>query len=132
MRPPHVQAICANYLHKLLDDCCRRYKMLPKPSVCKRHIAWSIVLQITTAGTTTRCQLRVITEVCLCKQAKHSDGASIGCLRKKNMKLVFDFTQTVISSKQQVHLTLIYCIFIACLVLLFSLGTMKVNQKEIT
>ena len=25
-RPLHVQAICTNCLHKLLDDCCRRYK----------------------------------------------------------------------------------------------------------
>ena len=92
MRPLHVQAICANYLHKLLDDCCRRYKMLPKPSVCKRHIAWLIVLQITTAGTTTRCQLRVITEVCLCKQAKHSDGASINwVLAQKKYETCFWF-----------------------------------------
>ena len=54
-------------------------------------IARSILLQITTAGTTTRCQLRVILRF-VCAN-KHSDGASIGCLRKKY--------QTVLISRKQ-------------------------------
>ena len=59
-------------------------------------IARSILLQITTAGTTTRCQLRVILRF-VCAN-KHSDGASIGCLRKKY--------QTVLISRKHANNTL--------------------------
>ena len=59
-------------------------------------IARSILLQITTAGTTTRCQLRVILRF-VCAN-KHSDGTSIGCLRKKY--------QTVLISRKQFAQTL--------------------------
>ena len=61
-------------------------------------IAWSIVLQITTAGTTTRCQLRVILRyVCA---SKHSDGASIGCLRKKYQTVLISRKQLAQARKQ--------------------------------
>ena len=61
-------------------------------------IAWSIVLQITTAGTTTRCQLRAILRfVCA---SKHSDGASIGCLRKKYLTVLISRKQFAQACKQ--------------------------------
>ena len=61
-------------------------------------IAWSIVLQIMTAGTTTRCQLRVILRyVCA---SKHSDGASIGCLRKKYQTVLISRKQLAQARKQ--------------------------------
>ena len=60
-------------------------------------IARLILLQITTAGTTTRCQLRVILRF-VCAN-KHSDGANIGCLCKK-ISNCFDFTQAACASTQ--------------------------------
>ena len=61
-------------------------------------IARSILLQITTAGTTTRCQLRVILRfVCA---SKHSDGASIGCLRKKYQTVLISRKQLAQARKQ--------------------------------
>ena len=69
-------------------------------------IAWSIVLQITTAGTTTRCQLRVIPRfVCA---SKHSDGVSIGCLRKKYQIVLISRKQFAQACKQ--HPTLSKCL----------------------
>ena len=59
-------------------------------------IARSILLQITTAGTTTHCQLRVLLRF-VCAN-KHSDGASIGCLRKKYQTVLIlrkQFAQTL-------------------------------------
>ena len=61
-------------------------------------IARSILLQITTVGTTTRCQLRVILRfVCA---SKHSDGASIGCLRKKYQTNLISRKQLAQACKQ--------------------------------
>ena len=57
-----------------------------------------ILLQITTAGTTPRCQLRVILRfVCV---NKHSDGASIGCLRKKYQTVLISRKQLAQARKQ--------------------------------
>ena len=61
-------------------------------------IARSILLQITTAGTTTRCQLRVILRF-VCAN-KHSDGASIGCLRKKYQTVLISRKQLAQACKQ--------------------------------
>ena len=67
-------------------------------AVSLEDTAWSIVLQITTAGTTTRCQLRVILRfVCA---SKHSDGASIGCLRKKYQTVLISRKQLAQARKQ--------------------------------
>ena len=57
-----------------------------------------ILLQITTAGTTTRCQLRVILRF-VCAN-KHSDGASIGCLRKKYQTVLISRKQLAQARKQ--------------------------------
>ena len=64
-------------------------------------IARSILLQITTAGTTTRCQLRVILRF-VCAN-KHSDGASIGCLRKKYQTVLISRKQLAQTRKQHLH-----------------------------
>ena len=69
-------------------------------------IAWSIVLQITAAGTTTWCQLRVILRF-VCAN-KHSDGASIGCLRKKYQTVLISRKQFAQAFKQ--HPTLSKCL----------------------
>ena len=61
-------------------------------------IARSILLQITTSGTTTRCQLRVILRF-VCAN-KHSDGASIGCLRKKYQTVLISRKQLAQARKQ--------------------------------
>ena len=69
-------------------------------------IAWSIVLQITTAGTTTRCQLRVILRFVFA--SKHSHGTSIGCLRKKYQTVLISRKQFAQECKQ--HPTLSKCL----------------------
>ena len=61
-------------------------------------IARLILLQITTAGTTTRCQLRVILRF-ICAN-KHSDGANIGCLCKKYQTVLISRKQLAQARKQ--------------------------------
>ena len=69
-------------------------------------IAWSIVLQITTAGTTTQCQLRVILRFDCA--SKHSEGARIGCLHKKYQTVLISRKQFGQACKQ--HPTLSKCL----------------------
>ena len=81
-------------------------KNCPSSAVPLEDIAWSIVLQISTAGTTTRCQLWVILRfVCA---SKHSDGASIGCLHKKYQTVLISRKKFAHACKQ--HPTLSKCL----------------------
>ena len=84
-------AQATTWIVRVLYSSINSIKNCRSSAVPLEDIALSIVLQITTAGTTTRCQLRVIPGfVCA---SKHSNGASIGCLRKKY--------QTVLISRKQ-------------------------------
>ena len=93
----HTHHSTGSYLYSSINSIKNCYSS----AVPLEDIARSILLQITTAGTTTQCQdcqLWVILRF-VCAN-KHSDGASIGCLRKKYQTVLISRKQLAQARKQ--------------------------------